>query len=137
MDLRLELIIIPVGDVDRAKDFYVNQLGFTVEMDQQLAPGFRVARLIPPGSRCAIAIGTGLSTAAPGTAHGMHLMVSDADEAARELIAHGVAVNGPYHFEAGERVDGAHPTREPFNTFLDFADPDANTWIIQEVPAEN
>jgi catechol 2,3-dioxygenase-like lactoylglutathione lyase family enzyme len=137
VDLKLELIILPVSDVDAAKDFYVNKLGFAVEMDQQLGPEFRVARLIPPGSRCGIAIGTGLSDAAPGSASGMHLMVLDADEVATELNSQGIAFNGPYHFIEGIRIDGPHPAREPFNTFLDFCDPDGNTWIIQEVPAEN
>ena len=137
MDLKLELIVIPVSDVDTAKDFYANKLGFGVEMDLQLNPDFRVARLIPPGSRCGIAIGTGLSDATPGTAKGMHLMVLDAIEVARDLAHRGVNFNGPYHFVDGARVSGLHPTREPFNTFLDFADPDGNAWIIQEVPAEN
>jgi catechol 2,3-dioxygenase-like lactoylglutathione lyase family enzyme len=137
MDLKLELIVIPVSDVDVAKDFYVNTLGFSVEMDQQFNPDFRVARLIPPGSRCAIAIGTGLSDAVPGTTKGMHLMVLDATEVASDFAHRGVAVNGPYHFVDAVQVSGLHPTREPFNTFLDFADPDGNAWIIQEVPAEN
>ena len=137
MDLKLELIIIPVSDVDVAKDFYVNRLGFRVEMDQQLGPDFRVARLIPQGSRCGIAIGTGLSDATPGSAKGMHLMVLSADDVAAELARHDVTFSGPYHFVEGRRVDGLHPEREPFNTFLDFADPDGNTWIVQEVPAQD
>jgi len=137
MDLKLELIMIPVSDVDIAKDFYVNQLGFRVEMDMMLNAYFRVARLIPPGSRCGIAIGTGLTDAAPGSAKGMHLMVLDALAVAEELTERGVAVHGPYHFVDGVPVDGVSAPREPFNTFLDFADPDGNSWIIQEVPAEN
>jgi catechol 2,3-dioxygenase-like lactoylglutathione lyase family enzyme len=137
MELKLELIIIPVSDVDAAKDFYVNRLGFRVEMDQQLGPDFRVARLIPQGSRCGIAIGPGLSDAAPGSAKGTHLMVHNADDVATELTAQGVTFGGSYHFVDGTGVDGAHPSGEAFDTFLDFADPDGTTRIIQEVPAEN
>jgi catechol 2,3-dioxygenase-like lactoylglutathione lyase family enzyme len=120
-----------------AKDSYVDRLGFRVEVDQQLGPDFRVARLIPQGSRCDIAIGTGLSDAAPGSAKGLHLMVLNADDVATELTAQGVTFSGPHYFVEGTRIDGAHPTHEAFNTFLDFTDPDGNTWIIQEVPAEN
>ena len=137
MDLKLELIMIPVSDVDVAKDFYVNQLGFRVEMDMMLNPEFRVARLIPPGSRCGIAIGTGLTDATPGSAKGMHFMVLDALEVAAELSSRGVAFHGPYHFVDGVPVEGVPEPRDPFNTFLDFADPDGNTWIVQEVPADN
>jgi len=137
MDLKLELIIVPVSDVDVAKAFYVDQLGFRVEMDMHLNPDFRVARLIPPGSRCGIAIGTGLTDATPGSAKGMHLMVTDALAVADELRGRGVDVHGPYHFIDGVVVEGALSPRAPYETFLDFADPDGNTWIVQEVPADN
>ena len=137
MDLKLELIMIPVSDVDRAKDFYVNQLDFRVEMDMQLNADMRVARLIPPGSRCGIAIGTGLTDAAPGSAKGMHFMVLDVAAVAGELTTRDVAFHGPYHFVEGRPVDGLSPTRAPFDSFLDFADPDGNVWIIQEVPPED
>ena len=137
MDPKLELMISPVGDVDAAKDFYVNELKFVVETDQQLGSGFLVAGLIPPGSRCGIAVGTGLSDVAPGSAKGTHLMVLNTDDVAEEFGAQGVVFSGPYHFAAGTRADGLHPSREPLNTFLDFADPDGNPWIIREVPAEN
>ena len=137
MDLKLELIIIPVSDVDRAKDFYVNSLNFDVEMDMQLNEHMRVARLIPPGSRCGIAIGTGLTDARPGSAKGMHLMVTDVVEVGSELTRHHVDFHGPYHFVNGEAVEGLSPTRAPFDSFLDFADPDGNLWMVQEVPSEN
>jgi catechol 2,3-dioxygenase-like lactoylglutathione lyase family enzyme len=134
--MKLELIILPVSDVDAAKEFYVNQLHFRVEMDQQLNENFRVARLIPPGSRCGIAIGTGLSDAAPGSAKGMHLMVTDVQEVAADFAQRGIDFHGPYHFVEGRPVDGLHPAREPYDSFLDFADPDGNVWIVQEVPVE-
>ncbi len=134
MDWKLELIVIPVADVDAAKDFYSTLLGFEVQMDVQLNPQRRVIRLLPPGSQCAIVIGDGLSDLAPGAARGMHLMVTDIVTAAEQLRSNGIVVQGPYHFVDGAQADGIHPSREPFNSFLDFADPDGNVWVVQEVP---
>jgi len=136
MDWKLELMIIPVSDVDAAKAFYVEKAGFTVLMDVQLNAERRVARLHPPGSNCGIAIGTGLTAAVPGSASGMHLMVEDVALAYSELSERGVEVHGPYHFVEGNQVAGLHAERGPFESFLDFADPDGNTWIVQEVPSE-
>jgi catechol 2,3-dioxygenase-like lactoylglutathione lyase family enzyme len=135
MDWKLELIIIPVSDVDVAKAFYTEQVGFDLLMDVELSEDRRVARLIPPGSKCGIAIGTGMTDAEPGSATGMHLMVDDVVAARDELVARGVSVHGPYHFVDGLQAHGVSPKRTPFNSFLDFADPDGNVWIVQEVPA--
>lgn len=135
MDWKLELVIIPVRDVDAAKEFYSEKMGFNVLMDVKLNPQRRVIRLIPPGSTCGIAIGDGLSDAEPGSAKGMHLMVDDVERAYLELTSRGVDVHGPFHFVEGVQVPGLHPTRSPFESFLDFADPDGNVWMVQEVPA--
>ena len=137
MDWKLELIIIPVSDVDAAKAFYSEQVGFEVLMDVQLNEDMRVSQLVPPGSKCAIAIGTGLTEAEPGSSTGMHLMVNDVVAAHEELVSRGVAVHGPYHFVDGLQAHGVSPTRAAFNSFLDFSDPDGNVWIVQEVPAED
>ena len=135
MDWKLEFIVIPVSNLELAKEFYLKSLGFEVLKDVQLNPDRRVIRLVPPGSNCAIVIGDGLSDLAPGSAKGMYLMVTDIVSAAEQLRSHGVTVNGPYHFVDGIPAPGAHPTRDPFNSFLDFADPDGNVWVVQEVPA--
>jgi catechol 2,3-dioxygenase-like lactoylglutathione lyase family enzyme len=135
MDWKLELIVIPVSDIDTAKDFYVEKMGFSVLMDIQLNPEWRLIHLFPPGSKCGIAIGNAMTDAPPGSSKGMHLMVEDAQRAYEELAGRGVDVNGPYHFVDGAQTPGLHPSRGPFETFLDLADPDGNVWVVQEVPA--
>lgn len=134
MDWKLELIVIPVSDVDVAKNFYVDKMGFSVLMDVQLNDQWRLIHLFPPGSKCGIAIGNGMTDAQPGSAKGMHLMVEDVQRAHEELTGRDVDVHGPYHFVDGAQTPGLHPSRGPFESFLDLADPDGNVWVIQEVP---
>jgi catechol 2,3-dioxygenase-like lactoylglutathione lyase family enzyme len=133
MDYKLELVLIPVTDVDRAKKFYLEQAGFVLIVDTKVGPEQRVVQVVPPGSECAIGFGTGLTSAAPGAAQGLHLVVSDILAARAELTGRGVAVSGVRHLEAGTWVDGPHPGRENYQSFADFTDPDGNIWILQEV----
>lgn len=136
MDWKLELVLIPVSDVDRAKAFYVEQLGFALDVDTSPTPEFRVVQMTPPGSACSITIGTGLTDAAPGSYRGTHLVVADIDAAREKLVACGVEVSEVRHFdrEQGEWRPGPDPEHARYNSFADFADPDGNTWVLQEVP---
>jgi catechol 2,3-dioxygenase-like lactoylglutathione lyase family enzyme len=137
MDYRLELVLIPVSDVDRAKDFYSRQLGFNIDVDTTPTEGFRVVQLTPPGSTCSITIGTGLTDAEPGSYRGTHLVVTDIDAARADLVARGVEVSEIRHFdrEKGEWQPGADPSRGDYASFADFRDPDGNSWVLQEVPS--
>jgi catechol 2,3-dioxygenase-like lactoylglutathione lyase family enzyme len=132
MDYKLELVIVPVGDVDRAKAFYTEQAGFDLHVDHRAGDDFRVVQVVPPGSSCAIAFGNGITDAAPGSTRGLHLMVTDIVAARDELTARGVEVGGIRHIEAGVWSEGVHPQRNDYNSFADFADPDGNTWLLQE-----
>lgn len=136
MDYKLELVLIPVSDVDRAKAFYAEQLGFRLDVDTAPAEGFRVVQLTPPGSACSITIGTGLTDAEPGAHRGTHLVVEDIEAARAELAGRGVEVSEIRHFdrEAGEWRAGPDPARARYNSFADFRDPDGNSWVLQEVP---
>jgi catechol 2,3-dioxygenase-like lactoylglutathione lyase family enzyme len=134
MNWTLELVVVPVSDVDRAKKFYAEQLGFTLEVDYQPSEQFRVVQLTPPGSACSIAIGVGISEGmAPGSVKGLHLVVPDIEAAQAHLAAGGVAINGPVHFEDGKQVPGLDPNRADYGSFLFFNDPDGNGWMVQEV----
>ena len=133
MDYRLELVLIPVSDVDRAKKFYLEQAGFVPIVDTPIGEGQRVVQVVPPGSECAIGFGTGITSAAPGSAQGLHLVVSDIVAARAELVGRGVAVSEVRHLESGTWVDGPHPQRSNYESFADFADPDGNVWVLQEV----
>ena len=135
MDLKLELVLIPVSDVDRAKAFYTEQAGFRLDVDTSPAEGMRVVQLTPPGSACSITIGTGLGLAEPGSVRGTHLVVSDIVAAREKLAARGVEVSEVRHFDrlAGAWAAGADPQRGDYASFADFADPDGNTWVLQEV----
>jgi predicted enzyme related to lactoylglutathione lyase len=133
MDWKLELLILPVSDVDRAKDFYTEQVGFTLDVDHRAGDNFRVVQMTPPGSACSITIGTGLGTANSGAVHGMHLIVDDIDQAAAHLTEHGVDFEAVHHFENGARMPGPDPERADYGSFLSFNDPDGNTWVVQEV----
>jgi catechol 2,3-dioxygenase-like lactoylglutathione lyase family enzyme len=137
MDLKLELVLIPVTDVDRAKAFYTENLGFNLDVDTSPVGGFRVVQMTPPGSACSITIGTGITDAAPGSYRGTHLVVSDIEAARAELVARGVAVSEVRHFdrERGQWQPGVDPTRADYGSFADFSDPDGNTWVLQEVPS--
>jgi catechol 2,3-dioxygenase-like lactoylglutathione lyase family enzyme len=133
MDYTLELVVVPVSDVDRAKDFYINRAGFELLIDSQMGPDFRVVQLAPPGSACAIAIGTGLGSMPPGSLHGLHLVVSDIEVARDDLVSRGVEVAEIFHFGEAGQTPGIDPERRSYATFMPFQDPDGNTWLVQEV----
>jgi catechol 2,3-dioxygenase-like lactoylglutathione lyase family enzyme len=136
VNLRLELVLIPVSDVDRAKAFYTEKLGFSLDVDHQPSDEFRVVQMTPPGSACSITIGIGLTDAEPGSYRGTHLVVSDIVAAREELAARGLDISEVRHFDraALEWRPGPDPARGKYASFADFADPDGNTWVLQEVP---
>lgn len=133
MDWTLELVVVPVSDVDRAKSFYLDQMGFGLEVDTSPAENFRVVQMTPPGSACSIAIGTGIGQMDPGSLKGLHLCVSDVEAAHAELVGRGVQASAPYHFGESGRADGLDPERRSYATFFDLQDPDGNVWLVQEV----
>ena len=120
VDLKLELVNVPVSDVDRAKAFYVDQVGFNADFDQTVSDEIRFVQLTPPGSACSIAIGTGLSKMAPGTLDGLQVVVADAAAAREELLGRGIEVS---------EVDV-----QPWGSFVFFSDPDGNRWSVQQLP---
>jgi catechol 2,3-dioxygenase-like lactoylglutathione lyase family enzyme len=132
VDLRLELVLIPVSDVDRAKAFYVEKVGFGLDVDSQVSDEVRVVQMTPPGSACSITIGTGITEAAPGSVRGTHLVVTDVEAVRAELVERGVGVSEVFHFESGKRAPGPDPQRNDYSSFADFRDPDGNSWILQE-----
>ena len=132
MDFKLELVLIPVADVDRAKAFYTEQAGFKLDVDTGPGAGFRVVQMTPPGSACAIAIMKNTEMAA-GTLHGLHLCVSDLDAARNGLVERGVDASEMFHFGEGGQLAGPDPERQSYNSFISFKDPDGNTWLVQEV----
>jgi catechol 2,3-dioxygenase-like lactoylglutathione lyase family enzyme len=133
MDLKLELVLVPVSDVDRAKTFYIEKTGFTLDVDHKAGDDFRVVQLTPPGSACSISVGKGITTAAPGSAIGLHLVVSDIEAARGELVERGVEVSEIRHMGSNGWAPGTDPERRPYASFADFSDPDGNTWVLQEV----
>jgi catechol 2,3-dioxygenase-like lactoylglutathione lyase family enzyme len=146
MDLRLEAIVIPVSDVDRAKAFYETALGFRVDVDHPAAryedglgyrrPGaaaYRIVQMTPPGSACSIQIGKGLNDVAPGTYQGTYLVTSDLEATRAELVGRGVEVSEPFHFGPQGQTPGLDPGRRDYNSFVTFSDPDGNGWLIQEI----
>ena len=133
MDFKLELVVVPVSDVDRAKEFYTDRAGFTLDVDHGAGESFRVVQLTPPGSACSITIGTGLTPTAPGSYQGLHLVVTDIEAARTELAGRGVEVSEPFHFGAEGQAAGLHPERADYGTYLSFSDPDGNGWLVQEV----
>ncbi len=135
MDWSLELVLIPVTDVDRAKGFYADQLGFRLDVDHQPHDGFRVVQLTPPGSTCSIGFGVGLGAGEPGSVRGIHLVVTDIDAAREHLVDAGVECSEVVHFENGQSLPGRDPQRQDYNSFVHFSDPDGNTWEVQEVPS--
>jgi catechol 2,3-dioxygenase-like lactoylglutathione lyase family enzyme len=137
MEYRLELVLLPVTDVDRAKAFYTEQAGFDLLVDTPVGEKMRVVQLTPPGSGCSIGFGEGLGVAAaPGTIKGLHLIVSDIVAARDELTGRGVEVSGIRHIVDGVWHDGPHPDRSDYNSFADFSDPDGNGWVLQEVKTD-
>jgi catechol 2,3-dioxygenase-like lactoylglutathione lyase family enzyme len=131
VDWKLELIVVPVADVDRAKDFYMRRAGFDLDVDHRAGEEFRIVQLTPPGSACSITLMRSLERA--GSLRGLHLTVSDIDAAHDELLARGVDIGEPYHFEQGRQVAGPDPQRADYASFLSFSDPDGNGWMVQEV----
>ena len=142
MDMKLEVVVIPVSDVDRAKAFYTG-LGWRLDADFSGPDGFRVVQVTPPGSACSVIFGSGISAAAPGSADGLQLVVSDIAEARAELIEHGVDVGEVFHDAGGVFHHAGNSSREPgpapegksYGSFVSFSDPDGNGWYVQEVTA--
>lgn len=140
MDFRLEVVVLPVSDVDRAKDFY-KALGWREDADLVTGADFRVVQLTPPGSPCSVIFGTGLTGAVPGSAEGMQLVVSDIDAARAELAGRGASVSEVFHDQGGVFHHAKTGGREPgpadghatYGSFLSFPDPDGNLWFVQEV----
>ena len=131
MEYTLELVVMPVSDVDRSKTFYSEVCGFNVDVDHSVGDDFRVVQLTPPGSACSISIGKGLSKMEPGTLHGLQLCVTDVDAAREELVGRGLEISPVRHFIDGEWLDGHGG---PWNSFAFFSDPDGNGWTLQEKP---
>lgn len=136
MDLKLELIVLPVADVDRAKAFY-EKAGFRLDVDHRAGDAFRVVQFTPPGSECSISFGTGISEAAPGSVQGLHLVVTDIEAARDELAGRGVEVGDIFHFGSEGQVAGPDPQRSDYGSFATFSDPDGNGWLLQEVAQRN
>jgi catechol 2,3-dioxygenase-like lactoylglutathione lyase family enzyme len=134
VDMKLEVVVIPVADVERAKRFYVD-LGWRVDADFVVDRDFRVMQFTPPGSPCSIHFGAGLTSATPGSAQGLYLVVSDIVAARADLIARGVEVSEPFHRVGPGKpaVEGLHPQRGSYFSYASFKDPDGNTWLLQEV----
>jgi predicted enzyme related to lactoylglutathione lyase len=132
MDWKLELVVVPVTDVDRAKRFYSEQVGFAVDHDTRIGDDVRVVQLTPPGSSCSIAIATGMVRTPPGSVEGLQLVVADVEAARAQLAKRGVEVSPVQHYEGADRVDGPGGR---WNSFVFFDDPDGNAWAIQERPA--
>ncbi|MHB0768941.1 VOC family protein [Bradyrhizobium sp. 5.13L] len=145
IDVKLEVVVIPVSDVDRAKAFYA-RLGWRLDADFTSGDDWRVIQFTPPGSACSVIFGRNVTAAAPGSARGLYLIVSDLEAARKDLLDRGVEVSEPFHgagdVHAGPdepylfgsvRVDGADPKRGSYSSFASFSDPDGNGWLFQEV----
>jgi catechol 2,3-dioxygenase-like lactoylglutathione lyase family enzyme len=133
MDYKLELVLIPVTDVDRAKKFYVEQAGFNLLVDTPIGDGQRIVQVTPPGSACSIGFGDGMTVAEPGSQRGLHLVVPDIVAAHAELTARGVEVGDVRHIDSTGWHSGPHPERASYSSFAEFTDPDGNLWLLQEV----
>jgi len=120
MDMKIELVSIPVTDVDRAKKFYVDQVGFNADYDQRVNEAMRFVQLTPPGSACSIVLGEGMTDMPPGSQRGVQMVVADADAARAQLVAAG--------------VDASEVDEQDWGRFVYFADPDGNTWALQQLP---
>ena len=146
-DMKFEIVVIPVSDVDRAKEFYV-RLGWRLDADYDNGSDFRIIQFTPPGSGCSIIFGKNVTAAAPGSAQGMYLIVSDIAAARDELIGRGVQTSGVFHDAGGVyagpdqpflfgrlRVSGPDPDHRSYRSFASFSDPDGNGWLLQEITA--
>jgi catechol 2,3-dioxygenase-like lactoylglutathione lyase family enzyme len=132
MEWKLEVVVVPVADVERAKRFYAEQVGFTVDHDTRAGEAIRIVQLTPPGSGCSIVVGSGMSEMAPGVIQGLQLVVPDLAAARAQLLERGVEVTPIRHFADGGWADGHGG---PWNAFIFFSDPDGNGWAVQERPA--
>lgn len=140
MDMRLEVVVLPVSDPDRARDFY-QALGWRLDADFPVNEGFRVVQMTPPGSACSIIFGTEVTSAAPGSARGLQLVVPEIDAARAELAAHGADVSEVFHDATGvfhhdgtqARVPGPAEDHKTYGSWVSFSDPDGNSWFVQEV----
>ena len=131
MDYRLELIVIPVTDMDRAKEFYGERAGFRVDVDHRAGEDFRVIQLTPPGSACSITLMKNGERS--GAIQGLHLIVDDVPAACADLSSRGVEVSEPFHFGPEGQSPGLEPERRDYGSFASFSDPDGNGWLLQEV----
>jgi len=139
-ELRLEVVVVPVSDVDRAKRFY-EALGWRLDADLAVDDGYRIVQLTPPGSACSIIFGKGLTSAQPGSSEGLQLSVYDIDETRADLTERGVDVSETFHDVTGVfhhagtegRVSGPAPEHASYGSFASFSDPDGNGWVLQEI----
>jgi catechol 2,3-dioxygenase-like lactoylglutathione lyase family enzyme len=141
VDLKFEVVVIPVGDVDRSQEFYAG-LGWRLDADFSFDNGFRIVQFTPPGSSCSIQFGTKITTSAPGSAQGLYLIVSDIEAARAELKARGAEVSEVFHpgspgaqfrLDGSDRVSGPAPDHKTYSSFATFSDPDGNGWLLQEI----
>ena len=131
-EIRLEVVPVPVSDVDRAKEFY-GGLGWREDADFDLGGGARVVQYTPPGSGCSIHFGKGLNTMEPGSVQGLEVAVYDIEAAREDLIAHGAEVGEVFHRDGTRQLDGPDPERRSYQSYATFSDPDGNGWILQEI----
>jgi catechol 2,3-dioxygenase-like lactoylglutathione lyase family enzyme len=131
MDMKIEVITLPVSEVDRAKAFY-ERLGWRLDVDLARGENFRVVQFTPPHSECSISFGKGLTTAEPGSVKRVELVVEDIEAAREELLARGVEVGGVFHLDGGP-VPGPDPERRSYQSYAGFSDPDGNEWLLQEI----
>jgi catechol 2,3-dioxygenase-like lactoylglutathione lyase family enzyme len=147
LDMKLEVVVIPVSDVDRAKEFY-SKLGWRLDAEFGSGEDFRIMQFTPPGSGASVIFGKNVTAAAPGSAKGLYLVVSDIEAARKELLARGIAVSDAFHHEGDvhtgpdepylfgrRRVSGPDPERRTYQSYASFSDPDGNGWLLQEVTA--
>lgn len=132
MDMKLEVVVIPVADVDRSKDFY-GRLGWRLDADKARGTEFRVVQFTPPGSPCSIHFGKGVTDAAPGSAQNLYLIVADIEAAREDLARHGADIGVAYHRTSGGTAPGRDPEHQTYNSFARFKDPDGNSWLLQEI----
>jgi catechol 2,3-dioxygenase-like lactoylglutathione lyase family enzyme len=140
IDMKLEVVVVPVSDIDRAKRFY-SDLGWRLDLDFAAGDKFRVVQFTPPGSGCSVTFGRNVTTAAPGSAQGLYLIVSNIEAACGELRRRGIHVEEPFHDAGGvfrhadgeRQVSGPNPQRKSYASYASFSDPDGNSWLLQEV----
>jgi catechol 2,3-dioxygenase-like lactoylglutathione lyase family enzyme len=140
-EMHLEVVVLPVADVDRAKQFYVDSLGFRLDADFPGLDGLRVVQVTPPGSSCSVSFGDDVTTATPGSVQDLMLVVCDIESCRSEIAKRGVEISEIFHDRCGtfhhagdeERVEGLDPGRASYNSFASFCDPDGNGWMLQEI----